>query len=231
MALQGRSVSELLRPRQLSDLSLPLRVINRLQRMIDERSLMHMVFYGRPGIGKTSAARILGRSLEAKAAVELNGSYNVDERQFERNAIGEIVRFAWTRDSVRQKLCFIDDVDHIPKRAQATLQFLIDDYSDIRHKTAPVAKCRFLFAVNDISKGIIPTLRSRLLSVCFNPVGADKAEIKERLFRRYADVLSREGIHFEEKRLIELIGNHFPDLRKIANRVQFEFSYDEQEAR
>jgi hypothetical protein len=56
-------VSELLRPQQLGDLTLPQPIIDRLQRMIDSNSIMNMLFYGDAGLGKTSAARILGNSL------------------------------------------------------------------------------------------------------------------------------------------------------------------------
>ena len=45
-------VSKLLRPRQLADLSQPQRVIDRLQKMVDTRSPMNMLFYGGPAPGK-----------------------------------------------------------------------------------------------------------------------------------------------------------------------------------
>jgi replication-associated recombination protein RarA len=51
--------SEMLRPQQLVDLSQPERVIDRLQRMVETRSLMNMLLHGELGTGKTSAARIL----------------------------------------------------------------------------------------------------------------------------------------------------------------------------
>jgi replication-associated recombination protein RarA len=217
MAPRGRqSVAELLRPRQLGDLTLPRRDIERL-----EQSSLNMLFYGQPGVGKTSAARILAQPLvrlDAKAALEIRASGATD-KEFERRAIPDIVGFVFGRRHADRSntLCFIDDADHIPKRAQAMMQF------DIDHQSG--TKCRFIFAVNDISK-IIDPLRSRLQLICFDPAAANRAEIKERLFRRYVAVLSsREGIHFEkkeEKRLIELIGLHFPDLRAIANQVQYE---------
>ena len=43
---------------RISDLALPTRVLERLQRMMDSRRLMNMLFYSKPGTGKTSAARI-----------------------------------------------------------------------------------------------------------------------------------------------------------------------------
>lgn len=212
MGLEGRLLSELLRPQQLGDLTLPRRVIARLQRMNDEQSFMNMLFYGQPGIGKTSAARILGKAAGEWAFGEINGS-DTTGVDFVRTTIKRMASSV-VMGPARQKIIFIDEADYISKPAQAALRKVIEEYSE---------NCRFLFAVNDVSK-IIPALRSRLVSVCFDLAGADRAEVKERLFRRYADVLSREGIHFEEKRLVELIGIWYPDLRSIANQVQFEFA-------
>jgi replication-associated recombination protein RarA len=45
-------LSELLRPRQLGDLSQPQHIIDRLQKMVDRRSPMNMLFYGGAGTGK-----------------------------------------------------------------------------------------------------------------------------------------------------------------------------------
>ena len=53
-----RSLSEILRPQTLSDLTLPRPIIDRLQKMIETNSIMNMLFYGKVGTGKTSAARL-----------------------------------------------------------------------------------------------------------------------------------------------------------------------------
>jgi hypothetical protein len=42
----GTLLSDLLRPRQLGDLSQPQRIIDRLQKMVDTQSPMNMLFYG-----------------------------------------------------------------------------------------------------------------------------------------------------------------------------------------
>ena len=63
MAAPRPLVSELLRPQQLGDLTLPRRDIDRLQRMIDTDDVMSMLFYGEPGLGKTSAARLIANGV------------------------------------------------------------------------------------------------------------------------------------------------------------------------
>ena len=48
-------------------------MVERLERMADQRKPMNMLFYGQPGVGKTSAARILLNKLDADYC-EINGS-------------------------------------------------------------------------------------------------------------------------------------------------------------
>ena len=52
MSASHQLVSELLRPQQLGDLTLPKRIIDRLQRMIETDSVMNMLFHGEPGLGQ-----------------------------------------------------------------------------------------------------------------------------------------------------------------------------------
>ena len=45
-----------MRPQTVSDLTLQRPIIDRLQKMVETKSVMNMVFYGKVGTGKTSAA-------------------------------------------------------------------------------------------------------------------------------------------------------------------------------
>ena len=51
-------ISEYLRPKSLQDMMLPKRLKSRLQQMLDEKNVMNMIFHGKPGSGKTTAAEI-----------------------------------------------------------------------------------------------------------------------------------------------------------------------------
>jgi replication-associated recombination protein RarA len=54
-----QQLSELLRPRQLGDLTIAQRDIDRLQRMADSGDLMDLIFYGKPGTGKSLTQKVL----------------------------------------------------------------------------------------------------------------------------------------------------------------------------
>jgi DNA polymerase III delta prime subunit len=111
------------------------------------------------------------------------------------------------------KICFIDEAEYVSKQAQGALRKVIEDFSE---------NCRFLFAVNDISK-IISPIRSRLMPICFDILPAERPEAQRRLIERYETKFAELGIPLDKERLRQIVGIYFPDLRAIANKVEFEF--------
>lgn len=204
-------VSELLRPQRLGELTLPQRRIDRLQRMIDEGSVMNMLFYGRAGLGKTSAARVFIKALGPDSSIEINGS-SATGVDFVRQQIEPFARSGSVFEG--SKICFIDEAEYVSKQAQGALRKVIEDTSE---------NCRFLFAVNDVSK-IIPAIRSRLMEICFDILPAERPEVQRRLIERYETRFAELGIPLDKERLRQIVGIYFPDLRSIANHIEFEFA-------
>jgi DNA polymerase III delta prime subunit len=202
--------SELMRPARLRDLLLPRRDVERLQRMVNSGSISNLAFHGDPGGGKTSAARILINALGRDSSLEINGSAatGVD---FVRDQIAPFASSVSLFDGI--KLCFLDEADYISKNAQGALRKVIEDYSD---------NCRFFLAANQIEK-LIPAIRSRVTEICFDASPTDRNEFEARLIDRYKRTLSELGIAFDQTRLTELVGIYYPDLRSIANQVEYEF--------
>ena len=112
------------------------------------------------------------------------------------------------------KICFLDRADLVPKAAQQAIPSVIEDMSH---------HCRFLLAVNDRSK-IIPEIRSRLMPICFDIEPKDREEVQKRLIDRYESKLAEYGILHDKRRLTEIIGTNYPDLRSIAKKIEFEFA-------
>jgi DNA polymerase III delta prime subunit len=213
---QKRSLPEIMRPQTLGDLTLPRPMIERLQKMIETKSIMNMLFYGKVGAGKTSAARLFEDSADLYALcrrhmfVQWDGS-SVKDADIIRKDIAESLSF------VGFKICFLDGADLIPKAAQQALPGVIDEWSDDTHYT------RFLLAVNDLSK-IIPEIRSRLMPISFDIEASDREEVQKRLIERYESKLAEYGIPHDKRRVTEIIGTNYPDLRSIAQKVDFEFA-------
>ena len=200
-------LSELLRPRSIAELNLPSGISDSLQRMEKSRLVMNLLFYGEPGIGKTSAARIL---TEKADFYEINGSFNNGDKTM----LTAIETFASSMSlSDQPKICFIDEAEYLTMEVQAGLRYTIEKFS---HST------RFILTANDFKK-ITPALRSRCAPICFNVAPKDRASVVDKMLARYEQRLSEFGYEYDPTRLRELVGIYFPDLRSIANQLELSF--------
>lgn len=118
-------LSETLRPSSLADLNLPDNLYSSFERMIKRRSIINLLFYGKPGIGKTSAARILLKEIDADI-YEINGSFNKGDKTMV-NRIEDFSSALSVED--KPKVCFIDEADHMSKEVQASLRYIIEKVS------------------------------------------------------------------------------------------------------
>jgi replication-associated recombination protein RarA len=195
-------LSEILRPQALGDLTLPTQTIERLQRVLESGSMVNMLLYGPPGSGKTSAARIF---------VDANEGCTIKRSSTRRaNLAKRIEEFASGWDP---NICFVDETQLISKRDQTALPDIIDRLS---------SRCRFFFATTDIKK-LMPTLRSRLTEISFEIAPEDREEVQRRLMNRYENILPANGFKLDKVRLEQIVDANFPDLRSIANNIEFEF--------
>ena len=202
-------LSEHLRPRNFSDLVQPRTIIDRLEHIARGGPLQNMLFYGKPGIGKTSAARILIARVEADA-IEINGSL---ETGIDACRTGLVMWSSSCSLFGEQKVCLVDECEYLSRNAQAALRGLIEKRQHVR----------FLMTANDVAK-LDPALKSRCMPICFDLSKKDEPEVIARLCARYEERLKELGFVVDPTRLSEIVHVHFPDLRAIANRLEFEFA-------
>jgi putative ATPase len=211
MSNYNKLLSELLRPQQLGDLTIAQKDIDRLQRMAESGDMMDLIFYGKPGTGKTSAARILVKSTGVDYPLEVNGS-SANGIEYIRDKIDPYARSTTVHHS--KKAVFIDEADGMSKAAQNGLKCVIENKRN----------CRFIFTANDIGK-LSEAIQSRMLSVCFDVSPVNRVEVLKRLNERYQTKLTELGIQYDKDRLSEIMGLYYPDFRAIANRIEYEFAF------
>lgn len=210
-----RLLSEHLRPQSLDDLSLPEAKTESLKRMITSKNFQNLLFYGSPGIGKTSTARILCDELDADiyfvAGSDLNKS----------NLLETVDSFCRTHSLFSAvKVCFIDEADFMSNKVQASLRITIESSSD---------HVRFVMTANNISK-ISKALQSRFTCINFDVLPKDRSEVIQKLIFNYRSKLRDLNYVYDKDRLREIVYRNFPDMRSIANQFEFEFERGEQAA-
>jgi DNA polymerase III delta prime subunit len=204
-------LSERLRPKSLEEFILPERLRTVLNRFIESGTIMNLTFYGRAGIGKTSAARLLGQHFYV---YEVNGSHNKGDK----TAVNKIKDFASAMSlDGKRKLCVIDEADAMSASMQDSLRYEIENYNN----------CRFLLTANDIDR-ITEPMQSRCLPVSFDLTPKDRKEMRPHVIGAYEQKLVSVGVQYESGRLTQIIDAYFPDYRAIAGRIEYEFGLPEQ---
>jgi replication-associated recombination protein RarA len=203
-------ISEYLRPKSFPEMMLPNQLKIRLQKMLDEQNVMNMIFHGKPGSGKTSAARIICDD-EKFDVLKINGSL-LTGIDIVRN---KIQNFAYSMSLMNQKkIVFIDEADYMSKNAQASMRALIEETS---------INCRYIFTANELSK-IHNALCSRLIPICFDLTSAQTESALEEYVKVTLEKLKQRAQTIDAQRVETIIRHYYPDHRSIANHLEFEFS-------
>jgi DNA polymerase III delta prime subunit len=216
-----RSLLEIMRPKIWRDLTLPTPIIERLEKMAATDSIMNMLFYGKIGTGKTSAAHLFDWAAGRPARMKPNSDpllWYWDGSDVENlTSVKKIRHCLETSCFVTMftyTTCLLDRAHLINPTAQQVIPSMIEDLSD---------QCRFIVVVNELQQ-IIPEIRSRLMPVCFDIEPCGREEVQKRLIDRYERYLAENEIMCDRKRLIEIVAANLPDLRSIAKEIGFAFA-------
>ena len=199
-------LSELLRPTELADLFQPNNLVRSLEKMVEQKRIQNMIFYGLPGIGKTSACRILLQKLDCDS-IEINGSLStgIEVIRDRIEPFSSCVSF-WGKP----KAVLIEEADYLSRNAQASLKRTIEKFHYVH----------FLMTTNDLGK-IAPAIQSRCLPVSFDIPRASVNPTIERLVPRYTQRLEQAGYRVEASHLLMTLRKWFPDMRGVANELEF----------
>lgn len=166
---------------------------------IADQNIPHLFLFGPAGTGKTTAAKILLRSIDADTMV-LNAS---DENNID-TVRNKIRGFAATRGFKPLKIMLLDEFDGFTQQGQGALRNLMEQFS---------LTTRFILTANYVER-IIPQITSRTQQ--FEIVPPSRKDVAIHL----AKILKLEGVEYQPADVKLLIDAHFPDIRKILGEAQ-----------
>jgi replication factor C small subunit len=205
----GETMSRILidetRPKVLDEVVGQEKIVKRLKAYVENKHCPHMIFMGKPGIGKTTCAKAFIYELYGESyrinLLELNAS---DEGGI--NTIRTKVKNFSKTIAVEApfKIVFLDEADHLTEAAQATLRRMMEDYSKT---TRFILSCNYPYKIIEPIKDRCAIYRFKLLS-------------EHELFVATKKVLNKNKIDFEGDGLNLIIKQSRGSMRKALNIIE-----------
>jgi len=203
--IQNVLLTEKYRPKNLDDLITPSRVKTKLEKGVYQ----HLLLYGSPGTGKTSAAKALVKQFK-HPYLYINASTDTSV-DIVRNRITDFCGNRSIMDEANKiKVIILDEIDGVSDQFFKALRATMDQFS---------VNARFIATCNYINKVPEP-IQSRFEMINFDFSKEEESEIMKSYIIRILNICKDEGIPLDKHAAVELVKRKFPDLRNMLNTLQ-----------
>ena len=197
--------TEKYRPQNLEQTILPSRIRTALG---DGKIQQNYLFYGPPGLGKTSLAKVLAKSYPT-LYINVSDESSVDV--IRDKITGWCSTISLLDGAEQYKVVILDEMDGASDQFYKALRATIEKFA---------ATARFIGTCNYINKVPDP-IQSRFACINFDFVSKEEEkEVMKEFAKRSYLIFQKSGIKITAEALGEFIKRNFPDMRQIINKIQ-----------
>jgi replication factor C small subunit len=191
--------NEVYRPNILDNYIGNEQVKSTISKFLKQNDIINMVFYGPPGCGKTTLAKLIVNNLDCDYLF-INAS---DERGID-TIRDKVQGFSSVASFKPFKVVILDEADFLTIQAQASLRNIIETFS---------RTTRFILTCNYIER-IIDPLQSRCQILKIVPPS------KQDVAYHIMNIFKQEEVDCSADNLKLVINQFYPDIRKMLNTLQ-----------
>jgi DNA polymerase III delta prime subunit len=198
-------LTEKYRPKSLDDLITPKRVGDKLSKGVYQ----HLLLYGSPGTGKTSAAKALVKHF-GHPFLYINASTDTSVDVVRNRITDFCANRSVMHEPGKLKVVILDEIDGVSDQFFKALRATMDQFS---------MNARFVATCNYVNKVPDP-IQSRFEMIDFDFTKEEEVEIMKGYIMRILQIAQAEGLNIDKLAAVELVKRKFPDLRNMLNTLQ-----------